>query len=163
MKVFYIGPFFVGSTVNYRVNGLRQLGLDVYPFDTDSYFPTRKRGLHRLWRRLCWGPAVWRLNADLLSDSNRLQPDIVLIDKGLMGSPDTLRKLKSLSAYLIHYSHDDQFNPVNQSRFYLAGIQKYDIHITTKTFNVEELRQAGAVTVVFQDNGYDPSVFYPRE
>jgi hypothetical protein len=38
----------------------------------------------------------------------------------------------------------------------------YDLHITTKSCNVQELKQAGAVDVLFTDNGYDPSVFYPR-
>lgn len=163
MKVFYIGPFFVGSTVHYRVNGLRQLGLDVYAFNTDRYFPSQVKGIHGLWRHLCWGPPLWRLNADLFREAERLLPDIVMIDKGLMVHPDTLRKLKSLKTILIHYSHDDQFNPANQSRYYRAGIPLYDLHITTKSFNVEELRQGGVGAVVFQDNGFDPSVFYPRD
>lgn len=163
MKVIYAGPFFTGSTVQYRLNGLRVLGLDVYPFNTNRYFPAQKHGVHNLWRRLCWGPPVWRLNSDLLLEAEWLRPDIVIIDKGLMVHPDTLQKLKSLKTTLIHYSHDDQFNPTNQSRFYLAGLSLYDLHITTKSYNVEELRQAGASEIVFQDNGFDPSFFYPRE
>jgi len=163
MKILYVGHFFIGSTVQHRVNGLRQLGFDVCCFNTDRYFPTQKRGTHNLWRRLCWGPPVWRLNADLLHEAEGVRPDVTIIDKGLMVHPDTSRKLKSLKTILIHYSHDDQFNPANQSRLYLAGIPLYDLHITTKSYNVEELRQAGATKVVFQDNGFDPSVFYPRE
>lgn len=163
MKILYVGPFFVGSTVQYRVNGLRQLGLDIYNFNTDRYFPTQRRGIHNLWRRLCWGPPVWCLNTDLLCEAERVRPDMVMIDKGLMVHPVTLRKLKNLKTFLIHYSHDDQKNPVNQSRHYLAGIPLYDLHITTKSYNMEELRQAGATEVVFQDNGFDPSVFCPRE
>jgi hypothetical protein len=56
MKVVYVAPLFLGSTANYRLNAIRRLGLDVLPFDTDSYFPFKRRGLHSLWRRLCWGP-----------------------------------------------------------------------------------------------------------
>jgi len=163
MTILYVGPFFLGSTVQHRVNGLRQLGLDVYNFNTDPYFPTQRRGIHNLWRRLCWGPPVWRLNTDLLREAEWVRPDNIMIDKGLMVCPDTLRKLKSLNTFLIHYSHDDQKNPVNQSRHYLAGIPLYDLHITTKSYNVEELRQAGATEVVFQDNGFDPSTFSPQE
>jgi spore maturation protein CgeB len=163
MKLLYIGPFFLGSTANHRVNGLRKLGLDVCLFDTDRYFPTLTRGIHCFWRRLCWGPPVWCLNTDIISEAERLLPDIVMVDKGLMIHSHTLRKLKNLKAFLIHYSHDDQFNPINQSRYYSTGISLYDLHITTKSFNVEELRQAGAVAVVFQDNGFDATVFHPRD
>ncbi|MGA2160296.1 MAG: glycosyltransferase [Dehalococcoidia bacterium] len=106
---------------------------------------------------------MWRLNAGLLLEAEWFRPNIVMIEKGLMVHPDTLRKLKTLKTFLIHYSHDDQFNPANQSRHYLAGIPLYGLHVTTKSYNVEELLQAGATKVVFQDNGFDPSIFYPRD
>ena len=64
---------------------------------------------------------------------------------------------------IVCYSPDDMINPDNQSAQYLAGIPSYDLHVTTKSYNVEELRALGARDVHFVDNAYDPATHRPFE
>jgi spore maturation protein CgeB len=52
-------------------------------------------------------------------------------------------------------------NPRNQSAFYRACIPFYDLHVTTKSFNVRELLDAGARRAVMVDNGYAEGVHRP--
>jgi spore maturation protein CgeB len=86
--------------------------------------------------------------------------DLLWIDKGLAIRPDTLLRFRSLKpqSALVFYSPDDMGNPVNQSLRYLESIPLYDLHVTTKSYNCEELRDLGARDVLFVNNAYDPAV-----
>jgi hypothetical protein len=89
--------------------------------------------------------------------------DLLWVDKGLLLAPRLLAEFRSRNpgARLIHYSPDDMFNPANQTARYLAGIGEYDLHVTTKSYNVAELRAAGARDVLFVDNAFDPAAHRP--
>jgi spore maturation protein CgeB len=52
-------------------------------------------------------------------------------------------------------------NPGCQSPRYLKSIGRYDLHITTKSYNVDELEQLGAKEVLFVDNAFDPAIHHP--
>jgi spore maturation protein CgeB len=52
-------------------------------------------------------------------------------------------------------------NRRNCSKRYRASISSYDIHITTKSYNVDELISLGARRVRFIQNGYDPATHRP--
>lgn len=164
MRVLFVGQIFDGSTAEARIAALENLKLDLHHINSTSYFPFGRRGWHSLWRRLCWGPSIWRLNAAILREAERFHPDIVWIEKGVWLRPSTLQGVRRLRSapYLIHYSLDDQMNPANQSRYYRAGIPLYDLHVTTKSYNTVELGELGARRVWFMDNSYDPSRFFPR-
>ncbi|MGZ0656216.1 CgeB family protein [Coraliomargarita sp. W4R72] len=64
---------------------------------------------------------------------------------------------------MISYSPDDMMNPYNQSRAYLGAVPEYDLHVTTKSYNVKELRLLGAREVYFQGNAYDPTIHSYRD
>ncbi|OQY75802.1 MAG: hypothetical protein B6D44_00725 [Ignavibacteriales bacterium UTCHB2] len=64
---------------------------------------------------------------------------------------------------IIHYSPDDMINPQNQTSFYLNDIPLYDMHVTTKSYNVDELYNLGAKKVLFVNNAYAPEVHKPYE
>jgi hypothetical protein len=49
----------------------------------------------------------------------------------------------------------------NQSLQYLKAIPEYDLHVTTKSYNVAELRSLGARAVLFLNNAYCPKVHRP--
>lgn len=90
--------------------------------------------------------------------------DIVWIDKGLMINPDTLRKIKSISnkTQLVSYSPDNMALRHNQSLNYLKGVPIYDIHFTTKSYIINELKDLGAQRVVFTNKHYEHTFHYPR-
>lgn len=64
---------------------------------------------------------------------------------------------------MVAHSCDDMLNPHNQSKRYLAGLPLYDLHVTTKSYNVDELKALDARSVMFLDNSYDPEIHRPVE
>jgi spore maturation protein CgeB len=85
------------------------------------------------------------------------------VDKGLMVRAETLQEVrrKYPQTVLVSYSPDDMMNPDNQSSTYIACIPEYDVHVTTKSFNVAELLGAGAQNAIMVDNGYSENVHRP--
>jgi spore maturation protein CgeB len=77
--------------------------------------------------------------------------------------PDVLRELRHLRAgvKLIHYCVDDMGGPHNQSSQYLESVPLYDLHVTTKSYNVNELKEMGAKDVLFVNNGFCPFTHKP--
>jgi len=165
MRILYIGPLHQGSTCLQRYLALIELGHLVLAFDTEYYFPSNYRGIHTIVRKLQFGPRLWKMNRDIKAALTKFAPDLLWVDKGLQLDPRILIDSKQLpkSPLLVHFSPDDMMNPNNQSRFYLHAIPLYDIHITTKTPNVSELKQLGARKVYFMDNKYCPNIHRPIE
>jgi len=165
MKILYVGPLFYGSTCLQRLKALEYLGHEVLPVDTCP--PQAARREQRLWERAwrkCWGPRDWsRANQAILRLAAEKQPQILWVDKGLTIKPQTLEAAKKLAPGIVRvsYSPDDMANPKNQSRRYLAGVPLYDLHVTTKSYNVAELHNLGAPRVLFLDNAYCPFTHRP--
>jgi hypothetical protein len=88
---------------------------------------------------------------------------VVWVDKGLSIAPATLAHLRAQlpDARFVSYSPDDMHNPVNQSPQYLRSVPLYDLHVTTKSYNVAELREIGAREALFVDNAFDPATHRP--
>lgn len=160
-KILHVGPFFEGSTVVHRHNGLLTNFTTCRIFNTNKYLPTFRRGFHSFWRKLKWGPPIFRLNYDLTQDVNDFKPDLIFFEKSIFLFPKTLKYFKDNNITLIHFSTDDQFNPKNQTKNYLKSISLYDIHITTKSYNVNELYRSGAKMVFFVNNATDNNIFKP--
>jgi len=91
--------------------------------------------------------------------------DGLWVDKGLTIFRRTLAAVKSQqpACRLVSYSPDDMLNLRNQSRYYIGGLPLYDLHVTTKSYNVAELKVLGAIDVFFVGNAYDPHTHRPLE
>lgn len=165
MRVLFAGYLFWGSTAKQRLEALKRIGCEVHAFDYCRFFPFNTRGLHSLERRLCWGPTVSRLNTMLVDQALEVQPQILWLEKALQVSPGALGKLRSCGSQpvLVHHSNDDQFNPKNQSRYYLKTIPLYDVHVTTNPHNVSELIACGANRVILRDFAFCPRLHQPRD
>lgn len=120
--------------------------------------------LYRLFRKLFKIEVDFlRVNRKLLNATRKLQYDIIWVDKGLVISDSTLKRLRSASINprLVHFSRDDMLNPGNQSKCYLRSIPHYDIHATTKSYHQHELTEMGAKKVVYVRNSFDPKIHKP--
>jgi hypothetical protein len=163
MRIVYCGDLWEGGTCRMRLEALRRLGHTVIGVDT-SWQPRGFSGLLiRALRKVGYAWDGVGANEALLRAVAEHKPDVVWIDKGLTILPHTLRRIRQLAggARLLHYSPDDMAGKHNQSRQYLAGLGLYDLHVTTKSFNVPELLAVGAAKVLFVDNAYCPSTHRP--
>lgn len=164
MKILYVGALWFGSTALHRMVALQDLGHDVIGIDTT---PPDRRWEHflpiRILRRLGYHLDLAGANRRILEHIHRDSFDLLWIDKGLTIFPKTLKLVKRIQpgCLLVSYSPDDMMNPRNQSRWYLASLPIYDLHVTTKAYNVAELKSLGAKDVVFVGSGYDPHTHHP--
>ena len=96
---------------------------------------------------------------------NNKNYDIVWIDKGWTISPDTLRyiKQKQPNCKIISYSPDNMALRHNQSQQFLECIPLYDLHITTKSYILDDMRRLGAKRIVFVPQSYSEKFHFPRE
>jgi spore maturation protein CgeB len=153
------------GTCRHRANALAALGHTVHHVLSG---PPRSRAGFQLYRvsyKLGRPFDLCGANAAIAREVARRRADVVWIDKGLEIRPATLAALRRQPSppALVAYSPDDMLNPQNQSRYYLEGLALYDLHVTTKSYNVAELRELGARDVIFVDNAFDPATHRPLE
>ena len=167
MKILYVGPLFTGSTCHQRMMALSHLGHQMLPVDTCPPKVARqeKHLWERVWRRFLGPRDLARANQAIQQLMEREQPQVLWVDKGLTILPETLAMARTIAPGLVRvsYSPDDMLNPRNQSRRYVAGIPFYDLHVTTKSYNVAELKTLGASRVLFVDNAYCPFTHRPLD
>jgi hypothetical protein len=154
------------------MKALEMLGHIVTPIDSsilenDSLWSRlRDRAAHCLFRK---GLAIHLLdpgnvnNRILQEGTSEARWDLLWLDKPLVVYPETINKFCSTNpdAQVIVYSPDDMFARHNQSAQFLSILPHIDCFITTKSFNVDELKRLGCKIVLFIDNGYDPATHRP--
>lgn len=164
LSIAYVGT--PSGTCVQRARALQELGHLV------TFIPAESPGsrgwryqLYRLLRRLRPAPDLLGSNRRLLSLARAGGIDLVWVDKGLSIRPETLRRVRERlpKVRIVSYSPDDMLNPLHQSPAYLSAVPEYDLHVTTKSYNVEELKGLGARDVLFVDNAYDPRTHRPME
>jgi spore maturation protein CgeB len=163
MSIVYCGELLPGGTCRMRCEALRNLGHDIAEVDS-TYVPTGFVGLStRVRRKIGYTADPVDTNARLKASVARYKPNLVWVDKGLTITPDTLQKIRKShpDIQIVHYSPDDMMGSHNQSRQYLGCIPLFDLHVTTKSFNVEELHARGARSVLFVNNAYSPESHRP--
>jgi spore maturation protein CgeB len=167
MRIVYVGPLVYGGTCLQRLRALQYLGHEVFPVDTcPPEVGLRERRLWERARRRFLGPRdLAQANRAILRLAKQEQPQILWVDKGLTIRPETLAAAAGLAPGLrrVSYSPDDMLNPRNQSRCYLAAVPRYDLHVTTKSYNVAEMKTLGATRVLFVDNAFCPFKHRPLE
>jgi hypothetical protein len=167
LSIVYCGPLNAGGTCGHRARALEALGARLTPVDIVPGDLARRQ-LTLAWRvrrRLTGDRDESAVNARLLAQPATPAPDLLWIDKGLVVEPATLRTLRERwpGARFVNYSGDDMFNPQNQSPAWRGSIGLYDLFVTTKSFNVPELKAAGARDVFFVEKGFSPDVHRPHE
>ena len=113
---------------------------------------------YRIIYKLIGPPDLTQVNKRIIRFIDQDGFDLVWLDKGLMIKPETLRKVKDSSprTIIVGYSPDDMGSKHIQSKKFLGGLPYYDLYCTTKTYNVQELKDLGCPRVMFIGNAYDP-------
>lgn len=164
LSILYIGSLFKGSTALHRLNAIKQVYNDVKYIESYMLNIRFLMLIDRLLNKISrYGINSFLLNRNLTKLTSDNPFNFIWIDKGLQIFPITLKSIKNKypNTKLIHYSPDDMMNPINQSRNYLNSIPFYDLHVTTKSYNVDELYAFGAKKVLFVNNAYAPEIHKP--
>lgn len=154
--IAYVGALSEGGTCKARRESLVRLGFDVPAFAKEPYHRAGNRLQRSLEARVHLGPSVSRFNADLVRWARSLGGGVRLlwIDKGMWVRPETLAEMKKvLGCPALHYSPDAQIH-WQRSRHFLRALPDYDYCVTTKEWEVEDYRRAGAGRVLLTLQGY---------
>ncbi|MFC1488289.1 glycosyltransferase [Thermodesulfobacteriota bacterium] len=167
-SILYVGTTWYGSTTVQRKRALEDIGCIIDTVDTGwrQKAPAIGRRIVRsFFRRTGYPLEMKNENQKIIDAVPQKRYDIVWVDKGLTIRPKTLDFIhrQQPQAVILSFSVDDMANPENQSRYYLKCVPRYDLHVTTKTPNVSELKEFGAKHVFYIENGYDPHVHRPVE
>jgi hypothetical protein len=163
LDIIYVGV--AGGTCEQRAQALGRLGHSIRRVHTSSGSGLAFGLLARAAERLGRVGDLAGANRAILAALSARPPDLLWIDKGRSIKPATLARVRERSprTMIVAYSPDDQLNPTNQSADWLRTVPLYDFHVTTKSYNVQELADLGAREVIFVDNAYDPEAHRPLE
>jgi spore maturation protein CgeB len=161
--ILYVGDLREWGTCFNRMKSLEELGYAVIPFGYESYVTSGWRILQSFAYRTAWGPRITRLNADLVRCAGQVKCDWVWIDKGLWIKYGTIEEIRRITGALcIHYTGDPLMT-FHRTRHFVASVPHYDVILTTKQYEMDLYRKAGARLLLFSPKGYNPSIHRPVE
>jgi len=168
MKILYVGPLVDGYTTIQRMEALKELGHSLISVNSAPTWLMKHLGpplYYRVLNKIIGPPDFARANRQIIHLVRQDKFDILWVDKGLEIKPGTLRKAKELcpKMTIVGYSPDDMGSQHNQSKNFLACLPYYDCYCTTKTYNVQELKDLGCPRVLFTGNAYDPHTHRPMD
>ena len=107
---------------------------------------------------------VTNANSRILNEVESSPYDIIWLDKALAVKQRTLQRVKEIQpdCKIVGFSHDDMAQRHNQSKSFLEHLPCYDMFITTKSYNVDELKKKGCKHCRFVDNSFDTSTHRPN-
>jgi spore maturation protein CgeB len=170
LAVSPVGAYDGFNTSVHRVRALESLGADVDVVDTaligiSTLADLRFRVQHRLFARglgVNLSDPTHTCERVVLA-ARRRHFDIIWLEKALTIGPEIVRRLRGVcpKAKIIGFSPDDMCQRHNQSRQFVEALRYYDYFITTKSHNLQQLRELGCKEVVVVGNGFDPDAFRP--
>lgn len=162
MKILYASGLSPNDTALYRLWALERLGHEVIPFNAFEYNSTNLL-VQKIVYRLAAGPAVDRLNRDLLAVAEREKPDLLWADKLLWVRPRTLDRMRAMGMTTVSYMIDNPFGPRRDPgwRLYMKSIPHYDLHVVQRDKNILDYTSRGARDVIKIQTAYEPTLQFP--
>ncbi len=165
MKILYVGQLRRGRTAHQRMLAQVDLGHDVVGVDTfQDVVNNRLELLYLKVRgRLGRPKDVNHVNRKIAHLAAEQRFDLLWLDTALTVNRNAVAKFRKENpgAPCVFYSGDDVMNPRNQTHYYREALAHYDIHFTTKTYNVAELEAMGCRRAMYVGNAYDPKTHRP--
>jgi spore maturation protein CgeB len=162
MKILYAAGLSPNESSLYRLWALERLGHEVVSFNAHNYNASNPL-IQKIVFRLSAGPAVNRLNNDILILAEQEKPDILWADKLLWIRPRTLDRLRAMAIATLSYMIDNPFGPRQDPgwRLYMKDIPHYDLHVVQRDRNIADYRSHGARDVIKIQTAYEPTIHYP--
>jgi len=164
MKILFTYPLIKGST-SYELYKalLRKNDIEVIPLfnyiEQGVYLSGSNTLVLKIMNKLKLPFDTLGLNKKLLNyDFSKI--DILFTIKGNTIKPSTLKNIKKRcpNIKILSWSQDDMYAWHNRSLYYTFGLKYYDLIITQKSYNVEELKSIGAKNVLFQNKAYSKDI-----
>ncbi len=169
MKILSVGAFSkISNTSLHRNWALQKRADDIDIIDSDA--PKCSLKFRIAYHLFLYGlpvrlPDESGVNAKIRSYVGNKRYDVVWIDKGVVVYPETLQfiKEKSPNTKIVSYSPDNMALRHNQSQQYLECIPLYDIHFTTKSYILDDMKRLGAKRINFTNQLYESTYHHPMD
>jgi spore maturation protein CgeB len=160
-RVLTVTDLVPGSTADYRTRALRRLGQQLTVFNVKQYDLPHRR-LNALRSRIPFGPWIAKINRELLAIIEQSQPEIVVFDKPILFSRETIACIKGTGAKIVFYVQDGPFGPRRDGcwRQFYRTYQLADLHCLFREADVRRYAAWGLpfLKLLFS---YEPSVLFP--
>jgi len=155
LRLLYVGSLRPGGNGLDRVALFETAGFAVQQADRFAFMSRGSRIERTLAARFHAGRGPRGFDRMLRAAADRGGFDLVFVDKGVWVRPGTLARLKAAATLglAIHYTPDAQFLE-NRSRHFFRALPLYDLAITTKPFELDAYRNAGAADVRLIHQGF---------
>lgn len=145
--------------------GLQKIGWDVHRFEIAENFGARikKSLLTKVINRVDPNLLTGKINLDAITATKNLQPDAVLIFKGMALHPDSLTEIRKHTHLLVNYNPDHPlriYSAGGTNQNVIKGVPRYDVFISYAkaiTQKIKALNGPAAYTIPF---GYINSMQY---
>ncbi len=100
----------------------------------------------KVQRKFNVGPAIYRLNRDLIRHVKKTAPDLVFIYRGTFIFPETIRKMRADGAIVFGYNNDDPFNtktPKYVHRYFIKSLPYYTWIFAYRQKNIADYKNLG--------------------
>jgi spore maturation protein CgeB len=151
----------IGETSGYRLRSLRRLDQEVIPFDVTQY-DFRSSYIRALAARLPIGPFIYHINRDLLRAVRRYKPDVVLFDKPVQFTRDTILEIKQAGVSTVYYNQDNPFGPRNDPVWHQLRkvFRLFDLYCAIRNTDVLRFEQWHLPWVRIMLS-YEPTIHFP--
>ena len=166
-KILYVGENFQGSTSLQRFLTLKRLGyyMDEVNFSQTFHKNSIRGIISRILRKFSYSIDFVSANDQIYKKISLEKYYILWIDKGLTINHNLISDIKKSNRvkFVVGYHVDDMFQKYNQSIQWRQGLPLYDLVVTNKSYNVNELLSMGAKRVKFVNNCYDSLIHRPKK
>lgn len=167
MKIVIVGESVYGGWADTFLRAFKSAGIDVVVYDDRKIFNEAiPLATNRYIYRLFWRPMALAMQRKFGRDIESFNPSLVLIFKGFLWHPKTLKKLKEKlpNALLFNFNPDNPENVWhhgNSSSWVLNSVPLYDCYLIWSRQIVERLKTLGAIHAEYLACGYDKEMHYP--
>lgn len=138
--ILFVGDLQYGSNALSLLKGFRKAGVTCNSVDTSMCAPSRfsvKRIMSYFFPTFYSRVCSFFLTKKILFALRSFKPEMFFVFKGNYVSKKILRKITCVK---IHFHPDDSSAPINRSYVFDLAENYYDLHITTRSQNVDEIK-----------------------
>lgn len=158
-SVIVAGDAWIGSTVDSVIHGFKNIDWDVAGINPSNFISRANSRFSKIINKLVYRSAVHQYNDEIISLAISMRADVFLAVKGSYILSETIEELKSLGVVTVNYYPDVHFS---FKQLNVDSLAKYDLFFTTKSFQLEYLRNLlGEEKVFFLHHGYSDYVHRP--
>ncbi len=168
LKILFVGQTVPGSRTLQRIKALKNIGCRVEVISTNlagARYEDRSSLATRIRHRLRCPADVADANGKIVERAAGEEFDLLWLERAIEIKAATLRQVEQRQPRVIvlWYAEDDMMNPRHLSRYVEAALPKFDLWVTTKSFNADsnEMPLRGVRNILFVNNSYDPAVHHP--